>query len=220
MYGGRVIDSYDRRIIHTYMKEYFGDFVFDHIQPFHFFREKSSSEKYDYFVPEIRDFLSAKQRWLLKQANLSVCYSSFHCISLPRLQYRFQVEPQIEYNFEKFLSAKVSNLLHHSKDQIDYKSLSKNVLFNQFFHYSVFRDFYQAYVDQLPLYNPPDVLGLHGNAEINYLTKVANEIYANMILIQPEQNEIQDSSSRERKDIPLKTIIIKNLINFKSLFYP
>ncbi|CAF0910630.1 unnamed protein product [Adineta ricciae] len=184
MYGGRVIDSYDRRIIHTYMKEFFGDFVFDHIQPFHFFRDTSSSERYDYFVPEIRDFLSAKQRWLLKEANLSV-------------------EPQIEYNFEKFLPAKISNLLHHSQHQfehtqIDYKSFSKNVLFNQFFHYSVFRDFYQTYVDQLPLYNPPDVLGLHGNAEINYLTKVANEIYANMILIQPEQSEIQISSSREQ----------------------
>jgi hypothetical protein len=72
MYGGRVIDSYDRRIIYTYMKEYFGDFVFDSFQPFHFFVDTNKPLKYDYFIPEIRDFLSAKQRWLLKEANISV----------------------------------------------------------------------------------------------------------------------------------------------------
>lgn len=76
IYGGRVIDSYDRRVIRTYMKEYFGDFVFDYIQLFHFFRESRPSARYDYFIPEIRDFLSAKQRWLLKEANLTVCAPS------------------------------------------------------------------------------------------------------------------------------------------------
>lgn len=69
MYGGRVIDSYDRRIIRTYMEEYFGDFVFDYFQLFHFFMNRN---KYDYFIPEIRDFLSMKQRWVLKEANISV----------------------------------------------------------------------------------------------------------------------------------------------------
>lgn len=72
IYGGRVIDSYDRRIIRTYMEEYFGDFVFDYFQPFHFFVEINKSLKYDYFIPEIRDFLSVKQRWILKEANISV----------------------------------------------------------------------------------------------------------------------------------------------------
>lgn len=76
MYGGRVIDSYDRRIIRTYMKEYFGDFIFDDIQSFHFFRDSTQPVKYDYFIPELRDFLSVKQRWLLKEANISV-----HCVS-------------------------------------------------------------------------------------------------------------------------------------------
>lgn len=78
--------------------------------------------------------------------------------------------------------------------------MSKNVLFNQFFHYAIFRDFYLAYIDQLPLYNPPDVLGLHANAEINYLTKAAHAIYSNLIVIQPQQHAIENSSSRERKE--------------------
>eukprot|EP01135_Chromosphaera_perkinsii_P002697 Nk52_evm65s226 gene=Nk52_evmTU65s226 len=38
MYGGRVTDSFDRRTLNTYMDEYMGDFLFDHFQPFHFFK--------------------------------------------------------------------------------------------------------------------------------------------------------------------------------------
>ncbi|KAG5320172.1 DYH10 protein, partial [Pseudoatta argentina] len=39
MYGGRVMDSYDRRISYTYMDEYFGDFLFNEYQPFHFYKD-------------------------------------------------------------------------------------------------------------------------------------------------------------------------------------
>ena len=37
MYGGRAIDDFDRRVLTTYMEEYFGDFIFDPFQPFHFY---------------------------------------------------------------------------------------------------------------------------------------------------------------------------------------
>lgn len=47
MYGGRVIDDFDRRIVNTYMDEYMGDFIFDSFQPFHFFRNDSV----DYVIP-------------------------------------------------------------------------------------------------------------------------------------------------------------------------
>jgi dynein heavy chain len=40
MYGGRVSDSYDRRILTTYLDEYLGDFLFDTFQPFHFHQSK------------------------------------------------------------------------------------------------------------------------------------------------------------------------------------
>ena len=40
MYGGRVIDDFDRRIVETYMNEYMGDFLFDNFQPFHFFQNE------------------------------------------------------------------------------------------------------------------------------------------------------------------------------------
>ena len=51
MYGGRVIDNYDRRVSKVYMDEYFGDFLFDAFQPFHFYH----NEQVDYVVPPIGD---------------------------------------------------------------------------------------------------------------------------------------------------------------------
>ncbi|KAM3867513.1 dynein axonemal heavy chain 10 [Diretmus argenteus] len=40
MYGGRVIDSFDRRILTVYMDEYLGDHLFYNFRPFHFFHNK------------------------------------------------------------------------------------------------------------------------------------------------------------------------------------
>uniref|UniRef100_A0A8C6Y8I9 Dynein axonemal heavy chain 10 n=1 Tax=Naja naja TaxID=35670 RepID=A0A8C6Y8I9_NAJNA len=48
MYGGRAIDSFDRRILTIYMDEYLGDFIFDTFQPFHFF----CNDDVDYRIPE------------------------------------------------------------------------------------------------------------------------------------------------------------------------
>ncbi|XP_037090995.1 dynein heavy chain 10, axonemal-like [Pollicipes pollicipes] len=49
MYGGRVIDDFDRRVVATYMEEYMGDFIFDKFQPFHFYKDT----EVDYAVPEV-----------------------------------------------------------------------------------------------------------------------------------------------------------------------
>ena len=48
MYGGRVIDDFDRRVVNTYMDEYMGDFIFDTFQPFHFYK----NEEVDYCIPK------------------------------------------------------------------------------------------------------------------------------------------------------------------------
>lgn len=47
MYGGRATDSFDRRILTVYMDEYFGDFLFNTHQQFHFFHNKDV----DYRIP-------------------------------------------------------------------------------------------------------------------------------------------------------------------------
>jgi hypothetical protein len=47
MYGGRVTDSFDRRVLVTYLEEFMGDFLFDTFQPFHFF----CNDSVDYKIP-------------------------------------------------------------------------------------------------------------------------------------------------------------------------
>lgn len=49
MYGGRVSDSFDRRILKTYLEEYLGDFLFDPYHPFAFF---TGSDGIVYKVPD------------------------------------------------------------------------------------------------------------------------------------------------------------------------
>ncbi|KDR23427.1 Dynein heavy chain 10, axonemal [Zootermopsis nevadensis] len=51
IYGGRVIDEFDRRIVRTYMDEYMGDFLFHTFQPFHFYCD----DFVDYIIPEEDD---------------------------------------------------------------------------------------------------------------------------------------------------------------------
>jgi dynein heavy chain len=46
MYGGRVTDDYDRRVLNTYLKEFMGDFIFDSNQKFFF-----STSDFDYVIP-------------------------------------------------------------------------------------------------------------------------------------------------------------------------
>ena len=48
MYGGRVTDSYDRRVIVTYLDEYKGDFLFDRNREFLF----AKTEEFNYELPK------------------------------------------------------------------------------------------------------------------------------------------------------------------------
>ena len=48
MYGGRVSDEMDRRVLATYLQEYMGDFLFDDCQKFFF-----SRAGFDYELPEL-----------------------------------------------------------------------------------------------------------------------------------------------------------------------
>ena len=47
MYGGRVTDDWDRRVLNTYLEEFLGEFIFDQNQKFYFSRADN-----DYTIPE------------------------------------------------------------------------------------------------------------------------------------------------------------------------
>jgi dynein heavy chain len=51
MYGGRVTDDFDRRVLNTYLKEYLGDFIFDKNQPYYFSRSGA-----DYTIPMAQNY--------------------------------------------------------------------------------------------------------------------------------------------------------------------
>ncbi|KAL1116901.1 hypothetical protein AAG570_005370 [Ranatra chinensis] len=110
MYGGRVIDSFDRRIVNTFMNEYFGDFLFDSFQPFCFYHDR----RVKYLIPS-----------------------------------------------------------------------------------EGMREDYIAAIEDLPLVNVPGVFGLHPNAEIGYYTQAVQEIWANLIDLQPQAGPSGGGVSRE-----------------------
>lgn len=48
VYGGKVLDKFDRRILLAYLDEYLGDFLFDSFQMFHFYNGKGYT---NYAIP-------------------------------------------------------------------------------------------------------------------------------------------------------------------------
>lgn len=80
MYGGRVIDSFDRRILIIYMDEYLGDFIFDIFQSFYFFWNKEVDYKIfvgdekDKFVGEIFQILKSIVKVFVKGDVYFSCF--------------------------------------------------------------------------------------------------------------------------------------------------
>ena len=96
MYGGRVTDDYDRRLMMTYLNEYMGDFIFDSNQKFFF----------------------------------------------SRIGYDFEIPSNISY------------------------------------------DAYLKHIDTIPNVYSPEVIGLHSNAEIDYLTQASLLLWTNLLVLQ------------------------------------
>lgn len=67
MYGGRVIDSYDQRVVNTFMQEYFGEFIIDEFQKFYLYHD----ENVQYIIPMVE----TKEDYL----SLSLYNIIFHC---------------------------------------------------------------------------------------------------------------------------------------------
>lgn len=61
IYGGKVIDSYDRRIILTYVEEYFGDFICNAYQPFSFYNHCTNDSKSLKYIEMEKKFLKCDE---------------------------------------------------------------------------------------------------------------------------------------------------------------
>ena len=72
MYGGRVTDDYDRRILVCYLEEYMGDFLFDKNREFFF----SKTEEYLYGLPKqfnFEGFMTAINELPIINSRYSTC---------------------------------------------------------------------------------------------------------------------------------------------------
>ena len=47
-------------------------------------------------------------------------------------------------------------------------------------------DSVSEYIESMPLSNTPEVFGLHPNAEINYYTSAAKEMWSHLMELQPQ----------------------------------
>lgn len=72
MYGGRVIDDFDRRIVATFMDEFMGDFLFDTFQVYHFYHDNLVDFRLpkegtrDQYLGELKFGIAANQKPFLK----------------------------------------------------------------------------------------------------------------------------------------------------------
>ncbi|CAD7947894.1 unnamed protein product [Amoebophrya sp. A25] len=123
MYGGRVTDNYDRRVLNTYLEDYMGDFLFDENVPFFF-----SKDGFEYKCPG-------------------------------------------------------------QGDHADYMS---NIL-------------------SLPISQSPGVFGLHPNAEINYFTNAAKEIWFGLLAMETGSGGSEGGVSRDDHIAKVADDIVKRI---------
>lgn len=74
MYGGRVSDAFDRRVLTTYLEEYLGDFLFDAHQPFFLFRGPAAA----YTVPPSGD----RSSYIAVRPRVCVCAAQLHPVCI------------------------------------------------------------------------------------------------------------------------------------------
>lgn len=61
IYGGKVIDNYDRRILLTYVEEFYGEFIYSSHQPFSFYNGKHGYKPTEYIKIE-KQLLESKNK--------------------------------------------------------------------------------------------------------------------------------------------------------------
>lgn len=81
IYGGKVIDSYDRRILLTYVEEYFGGFIYSTYQPFNFYNCVNSSKSFKYINMQ-KKLLDKNKRLNNLKGKCYICVNIYDKLSL------------------------------------------------------------------------------------------------------------------------------------------
>ncbi|ESN91800.1 hypothetical protein HELRODRAFT_96436 [Helobdella robusta] len=99
-----------------------------------------------------------------------------------------------------FLFDKFQPFSFHKNQLIDYKIPTEGN-----------KEAFIEYIETLPMTNTPEVFGLHPNAEINYYTNAAKELWNHMIELQPQVGEVATGVSRESYIEQVVTEIVSKL---------
>ena len=170
MYGGRVTDDCDRRVVETYMNEYLGDFLFDAFQPFHFFQDEESRcgrPGVDYCIPALGDrskYLQAIEKFPGIEAQTPEV-SRFCCRRRRHTQ-------RADGSAQQRTCAHTHARAQHARTRARGAFFSSHLIT----HHSV--------ANSLSLVQ---VFGLHPNAEIDYLTSASKKLWRDLIDLQPRQ---------------------------------
>ena len=177
MYGGRVSDNYDRRVLSVYMDEYLGDFLFDTHNPFSFYYKKAVAQgdtDFDYAPPPIVIIENSGNQVVVLTEMITklVKYSirKYGTAGLPGWT------PQMSATNDVHVTEYINTILKETTS---------------------LKDCYETfYINRIPLLTSPQVFGLHSNAEISYLETSAREMCVCLAELQP-RSASGESGSRE-----------------------
>ncbi|GBP55419.1 Dynein heavy chain 10, axonemal [Eumeta japonica] len=219
MYGGRVIDDFDRRVVGTYMDEYMGEFLFDVFQPFHLYRDAHA----DYVIPPDgnRDaYIGAGVALRAYACECDAARSICMCRQLWRMFIPSTTPVRCAISTPRELSSFFARRLRsrrfalangRSRQSIEAGSarasaiILSSVSFRfryplqsaNFLSEKLRKHLTSEFIDTLPLVNTPEVFGLHPNAEIGYFSQAVREMWEHLVELQPQTSEGGGAMSRE-----------------------
>eukprot|EP00003_Mantamonas_plastica_P006673 TRINITY_DN1548_c0_g5_i2.p1 TRINITY_DN1548_c0_g5~~TRINITY_DN1548_c0_g5_i2.p1 ORF type:complete len:3052 (-),score=1213.08 TRINITY_DN1548_c0_g5_i2:66-8516(-) len=137
MYGGRVTDDLDRRILMCYLNEYMGDFLFDTFQPFAFYADESfeyripedgDKESYLDYIAELPSYNTPQVFGLHENAEIGYLTNSGRTLWRDMLRIQPRVNTSIGgISREKFIMNTTSDLLQKLPEVFDIPRISKTL---------------------------------------------------------------------------------------------
>jgi dynein heavy chain len=136
MYGGRVTDDFDRRVLVTYLNEYVGEFLFDTNQPFFFSRNdefqykvpaRGPLETYTQSIMELPLNNSPEVFGLHSNAEISYFTNASKSIWVNLIRMRSEGGASAGLNKEEYLQNLIQDLEHKIPGLYDVRNIAKDM---------------------------------------------------------------------------------------------